>query len=301
MRRCRFLPLNNGGRSADVRWRKHAVSHTRFSTVKALRIKAGMLLFALVGSTLIAGCDSSNNDGGTPPAVLSARVFSLQTDLFAPAAKDAQLKSNFLAAAFRVWPVSVIIGANLIVPAAVTGAALEDTPEFIDGAWEWATTATVEGSDVEFALSARPSGSTIDWSMRISGTDPEGGETYDGFELYTATTTVGEQAGTWNLYYRIAGVRANVLTADFDVNESDDTATVTYRVPATAAEHAGDSVQYESDGDTRRFIWNQVAEALTHDVEWSAATGEGSIEATNYNGGVKGCWDASLEDVACSQ
>jgi len=269
--------------------------------MKAIRIKAGMLLFVLLGGSLIAGCDSSNNEGDTPPEVLSAHVFSLQTDIFSVAGKDAQLKSNFLAAAFRVWPVSLIIGANLIVPAAVTGAALQDTPEFVDGAWEWATTTTVEGSDFEFALSARPSGSTIDWSMRITGTNPEGGETYDGFELYTATTTVGTQAGTWRLYYRIAGVRTNVLAADFDVNESDDIASITYRVPANAAEHAGDSVQYESDEDTRRFIWNQSAEALTHDVEWNAATNEGSIVASNYNGGLKGCWDATLEDVVCGQ
>jgi len=258
-------------------------------------------LFLLFAAGM-AGCDSQNNDEEAAPEVLSADVFSLETDLFGEtASKDPQLKANFVAAALRVWPVSIVVGANLIVPAAVTAAALEDTPEFVDGAWEWISTASVEGSDVGFNLTARPDGSYLDWSMVIDGIDPETQEVYDSFELYTARTLFGEQTGGWDLYYRIGDVKTNVLSADFDVNDSDGMTSVTYTVPSTAAEHTGDSVTYEASGDSRRFAWHQVAESIDHEVTWNAVTHEGSIEATNYNGGVMACWDTTLEDTACGQ
>jgi hypothetical protein len=260
---------------------------------------AGVILLLAAGTS---GCDSQSNDGEDAPEVLSSDVFSLETDLFGEsAAKDPQQKANFVAAALRVWPVSIVVGANLIVPAAVTAAALEDTPEFVDGAWEWASTASVEGSDVGFNLYARPDGSYLDWSMVITGIDPETGDVYDSFELYSARTMFGEQTGGWDLYYRIDGARTNVLSADFDVNDSDGMTSVTYTVPSTAAEHAGDSVTYEVSGDSRRFVWHQIAESIDHEVTWNAVTHEGSILATNYNGGVMACWDATLEDAACGQ
>jgi hypothetical protein len=266
----------------------------------AFRKRFIVACLAAASTVALFGCDSQGGNDDDPPELLSAEVFSLQTDLFAESApKDPAAKINFAAAVLRVWPVSAIIGANLIVPAAVTGAALEDTPEFVDGAWEWETSTLVDGSSIEFSLTARPDGSMLDWSMTISGSDPETGVTYDEFELYTARTTFGEQEGAWDLYYRINGVRTNVLEASFDLG--DDVKSITYSVPLSAAEHAGDSVYYESDGDGRLFLWQQVDEGLTHEIRWNAATNEGSIEATNYNGGLVACWDATFEDAPCAQ
>ena len=64
-------------------------------------------------------------------------------------------------------------------------------------------------------------------------------------------------------------------------------------------EMGSDSVRYEKEGDTRRFLWQQVVEALNHDVAWDVATRAGSIVGTNYNGGEIACWDADPEDAAC--
>ena len=272
----------------------------KLRSVDALTKRFMITCVMAASAVVLFGCDSQGGNEDDPPELLSAEVFSLQTDLFEESApKDPAAKINFAAAALRVWPVSAIIGANLIIPAVVTDAALGDKPEFVDGAWEWATSTLVNGSSIQFSLTARPDGSMLDWSMTISGSDPETDVTYDEFELFTARTTFGEQEGVWDLYYRINGVRTNVLEASFDLG--DDAKSITYSVPLTAAAHAGDSVHYESDGDARVFLWQQVDEGLTHEIRWNSATNEGSIEATNYNGGLVACWDPTFEDAPCSQ
>lgn len=257
-------------------------------------------LFVLSAGLFSAGCDSQNSDDeDTPPELLSSEVFTIDTSLFSSGAtKDAATKAHFFAAAFRVWPVSILINANLIIPSAITAAALQDTPEFIDGAWEWDTTTQVDESTVQFALSARPSGSIIDWSLRISGTNPEGGAPFEEFELVTARSTVGEQAGSWQLYYPVNGVSTNVLNADFVVDAAD-TKSLTFSIPVSAAENGGDSVLYETSGDSRSFFWQQIGAALDHDISWDFLTKAGSITATNYNSGVEGCWDTNFDDIDC--
>lgn len=273
------------------------------------RVAFKMLVCVGVLGIALAGCDSATEEEGAPPGVLPPDAFSLQTDLFQAqggaadaaalqASPAAATKAHFTAAALRVWPVSVILSVHLLVPVTVTAAALQATPVFDDGAWVWATTTPVDGKTVQFTLTGRPLGLSVDWSMRITTSDPMLGQVYDDFELYTAQTTVDGREGDWQLYYRIGGERRNVLNAEFRI-AADETKELTYRIPETAEQHGGDSALYATQDTDRRFLWQQVAEGLDHDVTWDAATQAGSITATNYNDGEPGCWDANRDDVPC--
>ncbi|GMQ82344.1 MAG: hypothetical protein BMS9Abin05_1793 [Rhodothermia bacterium] len=273
----------------------------QYSGLKTSPSRFPRLAILIVFVVFLAGCDSQgdNDDDGTPPQILSADIFSLQVDLFRQGAtKGSGSKLNFAAAAFRVWPVSLVLSAHTIIPVAVTAAALNDTPEFVDGAWEWTATVPVQQSSIDFTLIGAASGSTVDWRMEISGTDPVSGVTYDSFVLYTAQTTVGEQGGSWKLYYELEGVRTNVLDATFDVTD-DDTKSLTYSVPVTFPDTGGDSVLFDTDGNAKHFLWQQVNLSRSHEVEWDAATKEGSIVSTTFNSGDKGCWDTNLDDIEC--
>ncbi len=252
------------------------------------------MLFVL----LLAGCDSvSDDDGATAPPVLPADAFSLKTDLFNQTnASKSMAGTHFAAAALRVWPVSVIISANLIVPVAVTAAALQANPERDGTTWTWTTTTVANGREITSQLAGTLQGSSVRWSMRVSYFDGE--QTLDEFELYTAVTDASSQTGSWKLYYPINGQSRNVLNADFAV-PSETEATITYSIPASAENNAGDSVRYEADDNARTFDWTQVGEALNHLIIWDADTRVGSIDATNYNQGQKACWDEDLENSAC--
>ena len=251
---------------------------------------------ALLG-LFLAGCDTTE-DPEAPPPLIPAEAFSLQTNLFS---QDDSGKTSagphFTAAALRVWPVSVIVSANLIVPVAVTVGALQDNqPERNGTTWTWTSTTVADGREVTFTLEGTVRPASILWSMRVSFSD--GQQTLDDFELYIAVTDLASQTGTWQLFYQIDGQRREVLDAEFFIPGVSGK-TITYSIPLSADRNAGDSVRYEVNGDERVFNWNQVEEGFDHLVTWNAATRTGSITATNYNNGDKVCWGEDLENAAC--
>ncbi len=256
------------------------------------------LLLAAFTFITLTGCDSTNTEDEAPD-VIPSEVFTLPVDLFnQTTAKNEMPGVNFTAAALRVWPVSLIISANLIIPSITTISALEADPVFQDGAWVWAASASSGTQTIGYSLSASRSGGETTWSMRITTTDPASGESLEDFELFSAQTSQDGAVGSWQLYYYLDGASANVLNASYTTGDTEKT--ITFSIPQSAAQGAGDSVEYRESGTSRSFVWEQVAEAITHDISWDATTSEGSISATNFNSGTMGCWDTSLEDAACS-
>ena len=255
---------------------------------------------ALLVVASLAGCDNSNPEDEAPQ-LIAPDLFEVDTNFFstAPTASaKVESKEHVINGALRVWPVSVVVSASLILPAAVTNAALQDEPEFVDGAWRWESTATFNANSVTFGLNAEPERNGHNWSAVLSYYDAGSQSQLDNFELYSGRTQNGGTEGNWSLYLPIEGVSTNVLNADF-VRDSETDKSITFSIPATADENAGDSVTYTVDGDSRLFIWTQVGQGVTHTVEWNDATGEGSITATNYNGGQKACWDSNQDDIPC--
>lgn len=247
----------------------------------------------------ISGCDSSNSEDEAPD-VIPSTVFALPVDLFnQSSSKSSMPGANFTAAALRVWPVSLLISANMIIPSLTTLQALNATPVFQDGAWVWTSSADNNGQAVAFTLSATRDGNTTNWSMKISSTGGLQGQELNDFELFTAETSENGETGSWQLFYFINEASQNVLNATYTTTSATEKS-ITFSIPETAAQSAGDSVEYRENGDERSFIWEQVAESISHSVSWHATTTVGSISATNFNGGSMGCWDENLEDVACS-
>lgn len=260
----------------------------------------GLYFFIAAFSFLaLSACDTNNTDDDAPEVIPSA-VFTLPVDLFdQTAGKAEQPGVNFTAAALRVWPVSLIITANLIIPSVTTLQALEADPIFQDDNWQWTSTALANGETIQFTLSANRNGGSTSWSMNISTGDTLSGETLQDFQLFTAQTSQNGQVGSWQLFYQIDGAPQNVLNADYTYT-SDTEKAITFSIPESAAQGAGDSVEYTENGDIRTFMWQQVADSLTHTIDWNVLTSEGSITATNFNSGTKSCWDASLEDAVCA-
>jgi len=274
--------------------------------------RSRLLLAPLFGLAVLAltltGCDSGGM-GATddPPSVPPPDAFELNTDLFStptpgsPTAAKAGEYAHFANAALRVWPVSLLVKANLILPSAVTAAALQADPVVEDGTWTWDATADTLNQNVSFRLEGTPDGSTVAWSMQVTAPNPEQGEALEDFELYTAETALDGASGSWSLFYRIDGERTRVLDADFTVT-SDTQKAITFSVPDTAEENAGDSVRYAVDGTQRTFEWTRVADTgnTVVTVMWDAETKAGSIVAPAYNNGEPACWDDAFQNVDCT-
>lgn len=274
--------------------------------------RSRLLLAPLVGLAVLAltltGCDSGGlNATDDPPSVPTPEAFELNTDLFSnqnpgsSAATKASEYTHFTNAAFRVWPVSLLVKANLIIPSAVTAAALQADPVVEEGTWIWDANADTLNQNVSFRLEGTPDGSAVAWSMTVTAPNPEQGEALNSFELYTAETALDGSSGSWSLFYRIDGERTRVLDADFTVT-SDTQKEITFSVPETAEDNAGDSVRYVVDDTQRTFEWTQVEDSgnTVVTVMWDAETKAGSIVAPGYNDGEKACWNDAFQNVACS-
>ncbi len=262
--------------------------------------RASVYVLSFLIIVFAAGCDSQSSEESDGPDPLSVDVFSIETDLFEElGSKSGKSKFNFLGAAIRVWPVSIILRAHTVIPIAVTQAAFQSTPTFSDGVWTWSKTIVSGGQSFQFVLTGEPDGSNTDWTMFISSDNPYLGQSYDDFELFNGRTATDGSSGQWQLYYLVDGEPVNVLNASFNHPEAD-LKQLTFQIPETAAEHGGDSVFYQVDDLTRGFFWTQVNKGIVHDIVWNSFTNEGSIRATNHLDGSKGCWDKYFDDVGCS-
>lgn len=261
--------------------------------------------FALL---MLTGCDGTGPDvAGEPPDVLPPDAFSINADLFSNQAPGATRASktgehaHFTHAALRVWPVSLLIKANLIIPTAVTAGALQADPVAEDDTWVWTATADTLNQDVSFRLEGTPDGDAVTWRMMVTAPDPSQGQPLEDFALYTAQTALNGASGSWSLFYRLDGERTRVLNADFTV-PSDTEKEITFSVPEAADRNAGDSVRYAVDETQRTFEWTQVEDTgdTVVTVTWDAETKSGSIVAPDYNNGEMACWNENFQNVACS-
>ncbi|MEO0560074.1 MAG: hypothetical protein AAF170_18050 [Bacteroidota bacterium] len=258
-------------------------------------------LLMVVAVVALAACDTTNTTGETEaPTLIPEAAFAFDADLgdassARSASGDAGL--NFFTGAARVGIVSLVVKANLILPAAMTGAATSVDPVVTDGVWVWSSTRPVNGTDATFRLEGTPSGSSIDWNLRVTTANPATGEALDDFVLYTARTSLDGQTGTWRLYYRIDGERTEVLSAEYDV--SGDVKELLFTVENENDDNVGSTVLYQTEGDINTFDWLQKPQDIRTLVQWDEVTGVGFIEADDYREGVRSCWDASGDDVAC--
>ncbi|NNE34980.1 MAG: hypothetical protein HKN13_07075, partial [Rhodothermales bacterium] len=122
-------------------------------------LSLSLLVVFFVSAT---GCDNSNTEDD-PPAVIAPDLFQIDTSFFSTPASKSNPKLHFANGALRVWPVSLIVSASMILPAAVTGAALQDEPIFTDGAWRWESTASFNANTLTFGLVATPDGNGHNW------------------------------------------------------------------------------------------------------------------------------------------
>jgi hypothetical protein len=271
-------------------------------------------LGALLAVLLVAGCDSGPEDGLAPTPVPAA-AFAFDSS-FPQSASLAELDPaqasadpsgafgfNFLNAALRVVIVNTAVGANLVLPTAITEAVTQNEPSIVDGVWIWNGTTRVGDWNVNARLEGEivGDGEEAAWDLFLSGANVTTGESYSDRRLYSARAALDGSEGSWQLFYDIDGVSTEVLNATFVVRAEDDRE-ITFRVPQSNpdTEARGASVRYAADGTRRVFDWQETTATQTHLVEWTDPAGAGFIEAWNYNNGQRACWDASLNDVACT-
>ena len=238
----------------------------------------------------LAACDSAGPDGA--PDVIAPAAFAVDLDAFPDDGARVAAGRNFLTAAGRVGVVSTIVGLNLVLPERATRAATRVSPVEEDGQFVWDTQVDVFSNDVQIRLVGDPDGDRVGWTLT---TENRSDDVEDGpFTYYTAETTLDGREGSWRLFN--PDVDGPILTAEFEI---DGTPEITFAVPQGRPQ-AGATVRYETDGDVQTFEF-EAADGTETLVRWNTETGAGSIEAEDYDGGARACWNEDFEDVACDE
>jgi hypothetical protein len=205
--------------------------------------------------------------------------------------------SNFLTAAVSVTVARAATIVVMAIPVATFAAAASNTPVFEDGAFHWRYSTQVAGQAFEADLSGRGEGTESIWEMRI--TAPAAIPPLDGFLWYSGRAALSRENGEWHVFdAQQPSSGTEILDIDW-ANPAEDAWALTFTNVNPAAATVGDRLAYEVDGDLRAVRYFDASEAAEIEVEWNAATQDGSIVAPNYNGGERACWDTDFEDVSC--
>ncbi len=246
---------------------------------------------------LAAGCDTIVQEEARPPTLIPAQAFTVETELFEQElSTKTEIGTHAMIARLRVWPVTTALAGYLALPAAVTQAALDEKPAVENGAWVWKAKVATAQQKVAFTLAGTVHEGHVDWTMRVAPAEPDTDSTV---VLYTAKTAPDGSSGAWKLFAPTEDTTRHVLDAAFEIDQDGKKKTITFWVPPTASEHAGDAVVYAQEGDRRSIQWSQVDAGREHVVAWNAEGYAGSITATNYNDGAQACWDDDLQNETC--
>lgn len=236
---------------------------------------------------MVAACDSSAPQA-EPPVAISPAAFAVTDDAFpSVSAKSGAAYANVLNAGVRVGVVTSVTKAQLALPKLATAAATRQLPTVEGDVWTWQNTVDVLGTSVDVRLSGEAGAEDVRW--RLVSTRA-GGEP---FTYYTAATDRDGRAGSWEVFH--PGTDGAALTASFDVRDADDR-TLTFTAPT--GHLAGAAVTYRTAGGVVSFAYTAPDGARAF-VQWDPETGAGFLEADDYNGGERACWNADLVDADC--
>ncbi|MEQ9400383.1 MAG: hypothetical protein RJQ04_14570 [Longimicrobiales bacterium] len=195
--------------------------------------------------------------------------------------------SHFTAAVVRTGNVRGATADEVTAHRSALRPAAEVTPVWEDGVHVWRYTAVVAGVSRSIVLSARPDGDAVSWEMR---------GTADGTSRLWMEGTSWDDAteGTWRAYDPTGEEDGVRVTVDWDLPAAG-TRSVRFQAAGGANEPVGPWMHVAADGTSRRV---DGRDGLV--VQWDAVAVAGFLQSPTVNGGLRICWGAQRQDVACS-
>lgn len=267
-------------------------------------VRRALPLAFLAALTACTSDSTAPLDPGPPPELPPLTSMSADFSIFGtpnglhaePTANESASSLNFGNAAIRVLAAQVATVVVLAVPVATFAAAANSTPTFEDdNRWHWRFTTVQGGHTYTAHLSGAVQGSTVGWDMRI--TSPTHQPPLDEFVWYDGQGPLDRTSGTWTFYDPATPASSNaVLRIQWTHASATEHG---WEATALAGEASGDVFTADVDGNDRMITYLDASESAFMEIYWNAADGSGYLIAPHYNGGVKSCWDANQQDVAC--
>lgn len=217
-------------------------------------------------------------------------------------------RQNWLAAVVVIGVWNTVLGAVFLPPAAVFGAAMNQTPTHPDAnTWVWTFTTEVMVNGVQTTYTAELTGvvnlqsDQVAWSMVV---DASGGMNFDNFEWFNGWSRVNASEGVWHIF---DAATPNQQMPLYDVDwthlaDNDHQATFTWRKTGggiPVASYISYGVEPEADPYDAYYVVHNAEANETANIQWNRTTGSGQFHGPNYNNGLPACWDENQNDVDC--
>lgn len=278
---------------------------------------ARTLALSLVATLALFGCsEDTTSPEEEAPALPPMSTMNVDLSFFVedsdgdPTTRHARGPShdNFYAA----WTTATLVNLTMVgvfaPPALAFDTAISTTPtKQDDESWLWSYGwEDSQGRMVAIELQAWPDAlaGTIDWELRISDNQAE--PPYEDFVWFTGQSSTTANTGHWIFYDRAdAGETARggearaVVRVDWDL-EDESHKSLAIEVIDEMHEDFGDSLTYALDATIASMTFYDASTEVSSDITWDELTGAGSIQAPDYNEGVRACWDEVQVDVECA-
>lgn len=204
-------------------------------------------------------------------------------------------RSNFINAYVRAVYATLITYDALEEPIAAFAFAIHSVPQKQqDGSWLWTYIFVDESIEYSVFLYGTPMpGERVSWRLEVSSNDPA--LPLDHFTWFEGET--GQGNGYWQFYEPVDETSGRQLArVDFLDGRVEHRLTIT--VNGAGHEDEGDVLDFHETEFTGAIAYTDASAGETSTVLWRA-DGTGFIEAPDYNGGMKSCWDEHQRDTDC--
>ena len=94
------------------------------------------------------------------------------------------------------------------------------------------------------------------------------------------------------------GLSSHVLVVEW-LHQSATNRGLTLTNVKTGSPDLGDELDFQVTGAIHQVQFTDNSASTTATVQWNSQTSVGFIQAPNFNGGVRTCWDVSLANTIC--
>lgn len=297
--------------------------------------KSALLAGIAILLTLFAmsGCskDSSVKPAGPQaPCLPSVNTMTADLSMFESASIEAQYvrsgkigevslasvdpaRLNFLNAAVRALYLKTVVYAGAVLPVAAFSAAIHSVPQHqADDSWLWTYIFVNETTQYDVLLNGKQMDGYVQWRMVVSDNDTS--MALDHFLWFDGQVQNDRKSGYWQFYEPVvpgtnvgaASAAAAVETPTPGVpcirvdwqNNSWTDRQLSFLVNKVGAPAEGSTLTFSESLTQCSIVFYNSIDQSTGTIIWYP-DGSGSIECPDYNGGVKGCWNALKLDIAC--
>lgn len=248
-------------------------------------------LILLLTSILIASACSDDSPSGEPPSIPDLSSVRPSFEFFSPKNKTLASSSseNFQLAQSLTLTMEALLTGFSSLPESFIQSAQNADAELVNGVWTWNYSTSGQGSSISIRLTAEETNTQVNWAMYLSVNNQ--GQSFENYKFFDGYVKEDGNEGEWSFYPFEQESSNAVMTYDWMItSDSEASFNITF-------DDASFSVMgYEKDSPNNTLTI--TGESDTTVIFWNSSTGTGYYDVSSQD---RLCWDASSNDVACSE